>query len=76
MPIETQTSHSPSMTRIMVVSEEIIMVADHRTDPKIMDLMVDLVIITTLLDLIEVCQVMEEAEVNLIKVQMLVDLEL
>ena len=42
------------------------MVADHRIDPKIMVPMVDMVVIT-LPDLKEVCQVMEEAEIDLIK---------
>ena len=50
------------------------MVVDHRTDPKIMVPVVHMVVITPP-DLKEVCQVMEEAEVDLIKVQMLVDLE-
>ena len=57
-------------------SIEIIMVVNHRTDFRIMVLMVDLgIIIITLIDLIEVCQVMEKVEVDLIKVQMLVDHE-
>ena len=50
------------------------MEVDHKMVHKIMVPMVNMVVIT-LQDLKEMCQFMEEAEDNLIKVQMLVDLE-
>ena len=66
----------PNLTvvKIIVVSDETIIVVDHKTVLKVVAPVVD--ILATLLGQREICQVMDEVEVDLIKVQMLADLEL